>query len=116
MPPISAGAKPARPTYQMSGPSRTLMEKKMPATVAIMVAAAHDIALMRWMLMPRCAASTAFSATPRISIPTVESRSRSGKPIMAMIAAPMISRSMPLMVTPGRIAIGPPNWPSNCAG
>ena len=47
MPPISAGAKPASPTYQMSGPSRTLMEKKMPATVAIRVAAAHDMALMR---------------------------------------------------------------------
>ena len=46
MPPINAGAKPARPTYQMSGPSRTLRAKKMPATVAIKVAAAHDSALM----------------------------------------------------------------------
>ena len=47
IPPISAGAKPARPTYQISGPSRTLIEKKSRATVAITVAAAHEKALIR---------------------------------------------------------------------
>src|SRR6516225_8085108 len=116
MPPISAGAKPARPTYQISGPSRALIEKKMPATAAITVAAAHEKALMRWMLMPRCAASKAFSATPRISIPTVDSRSSRGKPTMAMTAAAMISVSMPLTLTPANNVIGRPVWPSNSAG
>ena len=88
----------------------------MPAIAAMIAAAAQDSALIRWMLMPRCAASTAFSATPRISIPMVESFSSNGRPSSAATAVMTISASMPLTLTPGSELIGGRAGPTSSAG